>query len=127
MVRAAASGAIDYTGADPTEKNWRIRHRLLLGEVHRQEEQKLLEHVHRHWCAFTGHGSLNEDSFKRVKTEVSEVLTELQHTLFPWDKQVKQEAKNSTIDAETQNLIDAYRRARPAKKDEKSAEENENG
>jgi hypothetical protein len=109
MVRAAASGAIDYTGADPMEKNWRIKHRLLLKEVHRQEEQKLLEHVHQHWCAFTGHGNLNDDSFKRVKTEVSDVLGAIQNVIFPWDKQVKQEAKNSTIDAETQNLVEVYK------------------
>lgn len=109
MVRAAASGAINYTGADPTEKNWRIRHRLLLREVHRQEEQKLLDCVHRHWCAFTGHGNLNDDSFKRVKDEVSGVLTDLQTVIFPWDKPTKKEVKNSTIDAETQALIDAYR------------------
>lgn len=116
MVRAAASGAIDYTGADPTEKNWRIRHRLLLREVHRQEEQKLLDCVHRHWCAFTGHGSLSEDSFKKVKTSVSDVLSDLQQVIFPWDTQSKKEAKNSTIDPETQRLIDNYKKMMADKK-----------
>lgn len=109
MVRAAASGVISYAGADPTERNWRIKHRLLLREVHRQEEQKLLESVHRHWCAYTSHGSLNEESFTNVKTEIANSLISLQNVIFPWDKQVKKEVKNSTIDPETQRLIDAYR------------------
>jgi len=109
MVRAATTGAINYAGADPTEKNWRIRHRLMLREVCRREEQNLLEHVHRHWCAFTSHGNLNEDSFGRVKTEVANVLTDLQNAIFPWNAAAKTEVKNSTIDATTQSLIDAYR------------------
>jgi hypothetical protein len=110
MVRAAASGAINYAGADPTEKNWRIRHRLLLREIYRQEDQKMLEHAHRHWCAFTGHGNLNEESFTNVKTEVANVLTDLQNVIYPWAAKNKKEAGNSTIDSSTQQLIDQYRK-----------------
>lgn len=109
MVRAAASGMIDYAGADPTEKNWRIRHRLLLQEVHRQEEQKMLDVVHRHWCAYTSHGNLSDDSFSNVKSAAAAALIAVQTVIFPWEKQNKQEPKNSTIDAETQKLIDLYR------------------
>lgn len=119
MVRAAATGAMDYTGADPTEKNWRLRHRLILREMYRQEEQKLLEHAHRHWCAFTSHGNLNEDSFGKVKTEIADALIDLQNVIFPWNADVKNKSQNSTIDAETQKLIDAYRTmVGTAKKDE---------
>jgi hypothetical protein len=113
MVRAAASGAVDYSGADPLNKNWRIKHRLLLAEVHRQEEHRLLEHVHQHWCAYLAHGSLEPDSFKRVKDSTGQSLTHLQNVIFPWDSkpEVKTEstAQKSTIDPETQRLIDRYK------------------
>lgn len=113
MVRAAASGAFNYSGADPLNKNWRIKHRLLLSEVHRQEEHRLLEHVHQHWCAYLSHGGLEPDSFKNVKESTSESLTRLHHVIFPWDKhaEVKTESttQKSTIDPETQRLIDRYK------------------
>jgi len=115
MVRAAASGAFDYSGADPLNKNWRIKHRLLLLEIHRQEEHRLLGHVHQHWCAYLSHGGLEPDSFKNVKESTSGSLTRLQRVIFPWDSQpeVKTESPtgNSTIDPETQRLIDRYKTA----------------
>jgi hypothetical protein len=109
MVRAAATGAIDYTGADPREKNWRIRHRLLLTEVQRQEETQLLAHAHRHWCAFMAHGNLTEESFSGVKDAINTGLLNLQNAIFPWHKTDKPDPKTGTIDAETQKLIDIYR------------------
>lgn len=113
MVRAAASGAINYSGADPLNKNWRIKHRLLLQEVHRQEEHRLLEHVHQHWCAYLSHGGLEADSFKNVKESTSKALTNLQNVIFPWDSRpevnTKSPAQQSTIDPETQRLIDRYK------------------
>jgi hypothetical protein len=113
MVRAAATGVFDYSGADPLNKNWRIKHRLLLLEVHRQEEHRLLGHVHQHWCAYLAHGSLEPDSFKSVKESASQALTNLQNVVFPWDRKPEQaaelKAEQSTINPETQRLIDRYK------------------
>jgi hypothetical protein len=116
MVRAAVSGAIDYSRADPTDVKWRIKHRLLLDEVRRQEDQKMLESVHRHWCAYLSHGGLTEESFAGVKKTAGETLTALQTELFPWleaqpaetEKQASG-VENSKIDAETQNLIERFK------------------
>lgn len=109
MVRAAASGIIDYANADPTEKNWRIRHRLLLNELHRREEQQMLETAHQHWCAYVAHGNLTEDSFSDIKQELTKVFTTLQSVIFPWQVTAEPQTRNSTIDAETQKLIDIYK------------------
>ena len=113
MVRAAAAGAFNYSGADPLNKNWRIKHRLVLAEVHRQEEHRLLEHVHQHWCAYLAHGSLEPDSFKNVKESTSKSLTHLQDVIFPWDKKPEVNtgppAQKSTMDSETQRLVDRYK------------------
>lgn len=113
MVRAAASGAINYAGADPYDRRWRLKHRLLLQEIHRCEEQKLLDSVHRHWCAYLSHGGLTEESFSQVKTAATETLTSIEDAIFPWarpDPATETGTKNSTIDPETQALIDKYKR-----------------
>lgn len=119
MVRAAASGAIDYTGADPLNRQWRIKHRLLLREVHRKEEENLLTNVHRHWCAYASHGRLSEESFDKVKEELANALVDLQGVVFPWARkeQEQKEDKNSKIDSTTQKLIDVWKSLPERKQD----------
>jgi hypothetical protein len=118
MVRAAASGTVDYSCADPTNINWRIKHKLLLTELQRKEEQALAEHLHRHWCAYVAHGSLTEDSFKNIKSAATDTLTELQALVFPWKAKTENKEEKGTIDDETQRLVNKYKTWR-AKKAEK--------
>lgn len=84
MVRAAVSGAINYAGADPKNRQWRIKHRLLLNEVERREDYELLVTAQRHWLALLSHGSLTEDSFADIKKRSNELLRDIQKTVFPW-------------------------------------------
>jgi hypothetical protein len=117
MVRAAVSGAIDYSRADPTDNRWRIKHRLSLLEMQRQEDQHMLEHLHRHWCAYLAHGALTEESFANVKKEAGDTLINLQDTIFPWNAKPKDEKvqesekkeENSKIDAESQKMIEKFK------------------
>jgi len=117
MVRAAVSGAVDYARADPLDNRWRIKHRLVIAEMQRRENQHMLEYLHQHWCAYVAHGGLEESSFTRVKKSASEILTDLQNTVFPWNSTAQQEnektgeniAENSKIDNETQKLVDRYK------------------
>lgn len=137
MVRAAASGAIDYSQADPDDLNWRLRHKLLLKEVRRQEEKALLDAVHAHWLGYLSHGSLTPDSFKNVRKHTEDALQEYQEVIFPWTKKkpppaasqpsaataeteakttqeppqeaVKPEQPTATIDEETAKMIEAYK------------------
>ena len=113
MVRAAVSGAIDYSRSDPLDNTWRIKHRLLISEIQRRESQHMLEYLHQHWCAYVSHGGLEETSFANVKKNASEILKDLQAAVFPWNAEVKKEAepevKDSKIDDETQQLIKRYR------------------
>jgi hypothetical protein len=113
MVRAAVSGAVDYSRADPLDNRWRLKHRLLISELQRREAQHMLEYQHQHWCAYVAHGGLQEDSFANVKKSAAEILTDLQTSIFPWLEAVKKEAetevKDSKIDSETQKLINKYK------------------
>ena len=118
MVRAAVSGAIDYTGADPRNRQWRIKHRILLSEVERREDYELLITAHKHWLALLAHGSLTEDSFKDVKKRANELLGDIQKTVFPWiaDAAAKKDAapeeapkKDTILSKDTSDLIERFK------------------
>lgn len=110
MVRAAVSGAIDYSRADPTDINWRLKQRLVLQEMRRREDVTLLEAEHREWLAYVAHGGLTDESFAAVKKEASEALARLQRAVFPWIKAPEPPPEDDTIlDEETQKLVDAYK------------------
>lgn len=120
MVRAAVSGAVDYSRADPTDTRWRLKHRLVLMEMQRRERQNVLEYTHRHWCAYLAHGGLTEDSFADVKKSAGDTLLNLQNSVFPWNAEVKAEesttgennetdAQNSKIDPETKKMIEKFK------------------
>ena len=123
MVRAAVSGAIDYSRADPTNNRWRIKHRLLLTEIQRLEDEKILAQNHTHWCAYLGHGNLTEESFESVRENARTALQTLHEVVFPWIEtkkpDEKQEAetnkKKSKIDKSTQALIERFKIWRAAK------------
>ena len=119
MVRAAAAGVIDYTRADPTNNSWRIKHKLLLQEMQRQQDHDMLAHLHRHWCAYLAHGALTQESFDSVKESSSLLLQDLKNSVFPWAAKKPEKLaggdnnatgpKNSKIDAETRALIERYK------------------
>ena len=126
MVRAATTGVIDYTGADPRNRQWRIKHLLLLTEMARKEEYELVSAAHRHWLALVAHGSLTEESFGNAKTRSIEILQDIQKTLFPWDNIKKPQAAQTTaaeekeapkstlekdilVDESAKELIDRYK------------------
>lgn len=133
MVRAAVSGAVDYSRADPTDTRWRIKHRLVLLEMQRRENQHVLEYTHRHWCAYLAHGGLTEDSFGNVKKNAGETLTDLQNNVFPWNaapeaeetpdgESNETEAQNSKIDPETKKMIEKFKVWRQGQTENKYAE-----
>ena len=117
MVRAAVSGAFDYSRADPMDNRWRIKHRLSLLEIQRREDQHMLEHLHRHWCGYLAHGGLTEESFANVKKEAGEALINLQDIIFPWNakprdekaEESKKEPEHSKIDAESLKMIEKFK------------------
>jgi hypothetical protein len=108
MVRAAASGVIDYTRADPKDINWRMRHQLLLTEVQRRETCQFLETAHRDCLAYVSHGRLLETSFEQVKTEAADTLKTLQATILPWVAAAGTEAQPDTINAKDAASIAKY-------------------
>jgi hypothetical protein len=96
----------------PWTRNWRIRQQLILVEIKRQEEIRLLNGLHSHWLAYLANGNLVAGGFDTAKTAANEALRSLREAIFPWNVDVKTEPRkenDTIIDTETQQLIDSYR------------------
>lgn len=111
MVRAAATGVFNYTGADPTNRQWRIKHRLIINELLNQEDKFLLERVHDHWLGYVAHGNLEKESFERVKDHATNTLKKIKSAVFPWPKNEEAKGQNATIKPADADLISRYRAA----------------
>lgn len=109
MIRAAVTNAIDYSRADPYSRKWRIKHILILREIGRQTNIKMLESLHDHWQAYVSHSRLNEESWTKAKEQAANTLSELQDALFPWQAQAENKPKADTIEGKYGDLIAQYR------------------
>lgn len=109
MVRAAITGAFNYAGSDPTNKQWKIRHRLVIAGMMDQEDKELLQSVHRHWLGYLAHGNLTPDSFERVKNFATDTLQDIKKATYPWRATEEPQQKNDTITAEDDDLVARFK------------------
>lgn len=89
MVRAAATGAIDYSRADPQNPHWQIKQMFILEELARQDRRDFFQTIHNQWLAYIAHGNLNEQSFKTVKTHANDLLKKIEDSVFGQRKKEK--------------------------------------
>jgi hypothetical protein len=127
MVRAAASGAFNYAKADPYNRQWRLRHLLILREVARNADEQILAAVHDHWLAYVSHSQLEEGSWSNAKRKAADALETLRRAAFPWIALEETADKKDTINSEYGDLIAQYRRMVESKKAEKVAQNNSAG
>ena len=109
MVRASVSGAIDYATADPNNKAWQIKHRLVLNEIARREDEKIISAVQQYWLAYVSHSSLEPDSWQKVKDHAADALKSLQNIILPWLEGAEPAEKKDTIEGKYGGLIKQYR------------------
>jgi hypothetical protein len=124
MVRAAASGAFNYAKADPYDRQWHLRHMLVLREVARQTDIGLLTELHRHWLAYVGHSGLDQDSWSNVKRQAAKTLENMQRATFPWAASEEKEGREDTINSKYADLIAQYRRMVESNKTAKQPQAN---
>lgn len=108
MLRAATTGGFDYRGADPYNKNWRVRHRLAIREVSRAINEQILTVAHQHWLAYVSHSSLKQDSWDNAKKQAHEILQSLQQVIIPWADTTENKPKKNTIEEKYGKLIKKY-------------------
>jgi len=122
MVRAAVSGAIDYATADPYSAAWQIKHRLVVNEISRREDEKIITAAQQHWLAYVSHSSLEADSWQKVKDNAANTLKSLQNIVLPWLEEAESGEKKDTIEGKYGNLIAQYKQmvAKAAEEREKN-------
>jgi hypothetical protein len=127
MVRAATTGGFDYRGADPYNKQWRLKHSLILQDVHRLAEAQICQAAHDHWLAYASHSNLEADSWSKVKKHATKALNTLQAAVLPWRPESEKEGSEDTIEGKYGDLIRQYQEMvarKAAEKDAKKAAEN---
>jgi hypothetical protein len=110
MVRAATTGAFDYTHADPYSRQWRLKHLLVLGEMTRQADLQVLTSAHEHWLAYVTHSNLDPDSWANCKNQAADTMQAIQSAIFPWFKPEETESEKDTITSKYGGLIESYKR-----------------
>jgi hypothetical protein len=110
MVRAASTGAFNYAKADPSNRQWRLRHTLILRDVARQADAQILAEVHRHWLAYVSHSNLEPDGWANIKRQAAKTLENLQRAVFPWVAGEEKEGGPDTINNKYADLIAQYRK-----------------
>ncbi len=121
MVRAAAAGVVDYTRADPKDINWKLRHRMLIHEMQRQEEGRMLDAVHRHWLTYVLKTNLTEESAALVKEHASDTLKAIRDVIFPWRAEDKDESQKDTIKSDEKDIIARYKQFEEELKQQQNA------
>jgi hypothetical protein len=84
MLRAAATGAINFAQFDPWDNWWWRRMRLIIAELGRQNNQESLTTQHQHYLAYLSNGQLSDDSWEAQKAAADETLNGLLRGYFPW-------------------------------------------
>lgn len=81
MVRAAASGAIDFAEADPRDRWWWTRTNLILEELARRDRLELLKSHGTHWAGLLANSRIELEA---AQAGSREVVTDILKNLLPW-------------------------------------------
>jgi hypothetical protein len=93
MIKAAATGAVDYSHADPQDKYWWRRLRWITDAMAAEDDYRLIEAQHRHWVTIFANGQLDANSFDNAKANAQHYLTQLIGFRYPeYAKKLEQEA-----------------------------------
>lgn len=84
MVRAATTGAIDFTQFDPWDLWWWKRTRWALDELETQLQAEVSKVQHTHWVTLASHGRLESTSFDTVVTNAQRAMDQYMKAMYPW-------------------------------------------
>lgn len=105
MVRAAATGVIDFREADPFDSWWQRRLHWILEEIDNQDYRKLLAIQHNHWITLMGN-RVNEEGWEKAYEHARSALNLATQYTFPWYK----EQLGGPGMSERENAIDEWRK-----------------
>ncbi len=104
IVRAALTGAVDFSKADPRDRWWWKRLNWILGELENRETRELRQLEHQHWMGLCSVARITEESFKSAHANAIKSLEAIQQLYRPWWKP-SEESKAQT----REGAIEAFR------------------
>lgn len=107
MLRASASGMIDFRKFDPWDSWWWKKLRWVIDELGLQQTADICRVQHAHWVTLASHGNLTQESFDNVKTNAGTAFNKLLKATYPWlSKQIGEDGTRTEREA----AVEAYRR-----------------
>lgn len=83
MVRASATGAINFARSDLRDKHWWRKLRWVTDVIQKEDDYKLLEAQHRHWVTIFSNSALDDEGFETSKAQAQEYLNKLVIARYP--------------------------------------------
>lgn len=106
MVKASATGAIDFANADLQDKYWWRKLRWTVQHLQEEEDYNITEARHRHWITACANSTLTDDSFATAKANAQEYLNKLITIRYPeYAEHLKNQARAQT----REGALEAYR------------------
>lgn len=106
MVRAAATGAMNFADADPRDKYWWRKLRWTVDAISKEDDYKLVEAQHRHWVTIFANSSLDDDGFNTAKANAQDYLSRLIIARYPEYKDTLARAARAQT---REGALEAYR------------------
>lgn len=106
MVRASATGAIDFARSDLKNKLWWRKLRWTLSALSKEDDYRLLEAQHLHWVTIFSNSDLDDDSFERSKANAQDNLNKLIALRYP---QYAEQLRKQTFANTREGALAAYR------------------
>ena len=105
IVRAAMSGAIDYSKFDPDSVSSWLHHRWVTDEIERKQMLELQLLQHRHHAAFLSRPALTAASVEHVTASMRAAMNQAAKDMFPW---LADQFGNAGLVTEREQAIEAY-------------------
>lgn len=106
MIRAAASGVVDFSQANAAGEEWWRRTNALLDDLARKEDEDLLSEAYKYHLALMSNSALTDDSFNRAKKIALDTFVEIFNLSHPWEATSTKKMRQEQI----LKLRDAYKR-----------------
>lgn len=99
-------GAIDYREARLNDVQWWRRFHMIIDEMNREADEKILVYAYQFHLALAANSSLTEDSFKKTQKNALDLYNDLLNNIHPWAHSRGAERDKE----EKQKLLDTYKK-----------------
>lgn len=108
MVRAAVTGAIDFSKAEPYNPQWMAYLRLVVMELIRESSIDIAKTLHQHYLALCTVTRIDDSGYKQLRDGANNLLDLIDAESYPWEKDKASQAQRDTAKAARQEWEEHY-------------------